>query len=137
MKGFLLCVLLFIIAFFQSSESRSVTGLLRNGFQNDVTLVKSHLDQGEWVTPPASDVPVSNQYTPIFEVRGSGKTNSTSGWVSYTSDNGYTSVTLYFVNTAINSTYWINVAPSPWIGGMGNINGKIDVSADYWLHEMC
>jgi len=126
----LLIVLLFAVAFV---VSRTVTGKIRNEFQDPLVLADVQLQSGTWVKQPLQSVDVSTAYGPLFIAGG----NLVSGYVHYTAENAFVNVKIYFLNTATNSSYTINVGPSPFIGGVDTVTGAGDSVVPYWVHEMC
>jgi len=131
MKASLFCIVFCLALAFVSA--RTVTGQIRNEFQDVLTLKTSLLQSGTWVKQPAQSVAVGTTYGTLFIAGGA----EVSGSLLYTSEGGYASVKISFVNTPTNSSYTNQVGPSPFIGGVGSVTGSGDSVVPYWVHEMC
>lgn len=110
--------------------SYNVTASLRNEFQQTISLVKAELSQGDWVIKPSSSVQVSNNYIRLFQVSG----DQIQGHVDYQTGENGAHASFYFQIIPGNVTYWVNVKPVPFIGGVGDVTSS---SVQYWIHQMC
>jgi len=122
---------LFFFTLVNCAYDTDLKGTFRNEFQYSLTLVSATLTAGQWKQQPPKSIAESNSYVSFFEAIGD---QGSSGVIKYSSDNGYAHVNLFWIDTPSNQTFWTDVGPSPFIGGVGNVgNGGVQ----FWVHEMC
>jgi len=115
-------------------QSRTVTAAVKNEWSLPLVLSDFKLLSGTWASGPLKNIPRSSSYlSKVFAVSG----DSIDGYVTYYTSDKFAHATFYFTNEVDNSTFTTKAGPSPYIGGVDDVDGDDDVSVQYWVHQMC
>jgi hypothetical protein len=112
---------LFACVYSQTAQF-TVTGNVRNEFQQEMTLISATLTAGTFTTKPMATIDLSANYGVLFVATGG--EDGVVGTVVYGAQGApNVKATFTFENINGNQTSTAVVAPPPWIGGVATPTG--------------